>query len=1122
MSCSAEVRAADRYWVGLGGYWDEVAHWSDTPGGAGGFSMPANGDNVFIISNSFITVTRDGFTPGYSPPGPALVRLAGTGGALVTLDQNVFALPMAAVRLEVGNAGAGRYVHTSNSNTVDQLLVGTSPGGVGTYVIGSGTAPSLLATNIEIGSNVGVGTFVHNDGQVTASTFLVLGSADTTARGYYEFAGGTLSAGFLHVGDFGAGSLTQTGGTGSAALTLIGNGGTGVFGISGGSFTTSGLTRVGTGSLVAGSLTLAGAGDYRASGGLTISPLGRVTQNAGSLSVSGSMTINGGRFDYNGGSFLPAAGTTINITGGGTAAINASFYFLPNNTGLNITNGTLAIAQQMNIGDFATGSLLVNGSSARVTAGSGYVVVGGGSGSGTATFTAGARGAFDLLYVGSNAGTGVLNVTAGASLTLNRLLTGTGNGVGAVNLSGPNSFIFLNAPSGLRLGEVGTGSLNISTGAGFFAGTGTQLIARGGNVTVNGGSFSASSVVVDGGTVRDLSATFYTSNLTIKNGGLVQFAGSPIHSAEASVSVQSDGVYDLGSNDLYMFDGNSIVVDGGRLNVGSIYFFGGGDFQFRSGTCDFRGFGGLNIGAGGVLDNELHLTPGKALLVTHTTTHAPGALVALEGGVFSTGSMTGTGSFSLATGTLRLTASNLTVGAGNPIGSAFQVNTGARVEITGSGQAVVQPGAVLFVGGGSISAAGGLVNSGEVQLAGGASRISGATFTNNGLLRGNGRIDNSLVNASTGTVRAAAADSLLFTGASNTNAGTVQLLGGVVEFQQALTNTTTGRINGRGSLFTAALTNNGSMTLSGGPAEVFGNVTNTATARVLVTGGSSSTFYNNVTNQAGSQFKVSDASVAAFLGTVIGLAAFSGNGTTIFEGPASFGPLARSGTTIVQPAGAVTADHIRETTLVISGAVTITSKGTANDPSGTSVVKSLAIDEGTLNLTNNSMIIDYDAPVGSLVDHVRQHLQTGRLTSTSATLLTDLGYGDNTLLNRSSFAGQAVDESSLLIKFTYLGDTDLDGDVDVADLGNLATNWQTAGAWTGGDFDYSGSIDVNDLGLLATNWQAGVGSPLSPTALPRDLVQALASFGLPSVTVPEPACAGLLLTALSWKRPRKR
>jgi glucose/arabinose dehydrogenase len=76
------------------------------------------------------------------------------------------------------------------------------------------------------------------------------------------------------------------------------------------------------------------------------------------------------------------------------------------------------------------------------------------------------------------------------------------------------------------------------------------------------------------------------------------------------------------------------------------------------------------------------------------------------------------------------------------------------------------------------------------------------------------------------------------------------------------------------------------------------------------------------------------------------------------------------------------------------------------------------------------------------------------------------------------------------------GDADLNELVEVADLGALATNWQTlSGAtWAMGDFTDDGMIDVADLGILATNWQTGPA-----------LIEALKSFGLPTIVVPEPA-----------------
>jgi glucose/arabinose dehydrogenase len=205
--------------------------------------------------------------------------------------------------------------------------------------------------------------------------------------------------------------------------------------------------------------------------------------------------------------------------------------------------------------------------------------------------------------------------------------------------------------------------------------------------------------------------------------------------------------------------------------------------------------------------------------------------------------------------------------------------------------------------------------------------------------------------------------------------------------------------------------------------------------------------------------------------------------------------------------GAVELNNVRSAGLTVAaGTVRINPKGTPNDPAGTSVVNAYSIAAAAkLDLTNNSMIVNYTGAVGTLVNDTRQHLLAGRLTTTSGTAATGLGYGDNMVLGQSTFGGQSVDADSVLIKFTYIGDSNLDGVVDVADLGNLASAWQTSAPWTGGDFDYSGFVDVNDLGLLASNWQAGVGSPLGP----QSLSEALAALGLPGASVPEPtAVAG--------------
>ncbi len=58
------------------------------------------------------------------------------------------------------------------------------------------------------------------------------------------------------------------------------------------------------------------------------------------------------------------------------------------------------------------------------------------------------------------------------------------------------------------------------------------------------------------------------------------------------------------------------------------------------------------------------------------------------------------------------------------------------------------------------------------------------------------------------------------------------------------------------------------------------------------------------------------------------------------------------------------------------------------------------------------------------------------------------------------------------------GDTDLDGDVDLVDLGTLTANYNTThdlmdpdtDPWSRGDFDLDGDVDLVDLGTLAHNY----------------------------------------------------
>ena len=227
---------------------------------------------------------------------------------------------------------------------------------------------------------------------------------------------------------------------------------------------------------------------------------------------------------------------------------------------------------------------------------------------------------------------------------------------------------------------------------------------------------------------------------------------------------------------------------------------------------------------------------------------------------------------------------------------------------------------------------------------------------------------------------------------------------------------------------------------------------------------------------------------------------------------ATFGAVSGGGTLTKSGTGTLTIASIHAGGLnVASGAVKVAPNG-----SNTSVLANLVLPAGTsLNLSDNDLVVDYTG--ASQYSAVVGLITSGQLASSSSVPGTMLGSADNATFGATNFSGETVDSSSVLVKFTYGGDANLDGKVDVTDLGALATNWQQTGVWTGGDFNYDGTVNVTDLGILATNWQAGASSPLGPS-----FAEAVAAVGLGGVSVPEPAAIACLgLTGLLATRRRR-
>jgi uncharacterized delta-60 repeat protein len=176
------------------------------------------------------------------------------------------------------------------------------------------------------------------------------------------------------------------------------------------------------------------------------------------------------------------------------------------------------------------------------------------------------------------------------------------------------------------------------------------------------------------------------------------------------------------------------------------------------------------------------------------------------------------------------------------------------------------------------------------------------------------------------------------------------------------------------------------------------------------------------------------------------------------------------------------------------GALNLANGATATLSAGgakTLVVGSLSVTTGgRLDLADHTMIVRSGSvsAIQSLIAAGRNGgnwLGASGITSSTAAAadsshLTSLGYATAAELDKTSFAGvSGLTAADIVVKYTYSGDANLDGQVDIGDLGLLSGRWQQSGQdWFNGDFSYDGIVDIGDLGILAGNWQRGVGSPL--------------------------------------------
>ncbi|HSV13003.1 MAG TPA: hypothetical protein VLI90_01990 [Tepidisphaeraceae bacterium] len=316
--------------------------------------------------------------------------------------------------------------------------------------------------------------------------------------------------------------------------------------------------------------------------------------------------------------------------------------------------------------------------------------------------------------------------------------------------------------------------------------------------------------------------------------------------------------------------------------------------------------------------------------------------------------------------------------------------------------------------------------------------------------------------------------------AAATNSGTINMNGGTLSGTGLLTNA--GTINGPGTV-AVPISNTGTISNAVGTLVVNANVTSSGSATFAAgQQWATGTTFTNTAGIAGFQSDPGGATGAYNLNVndTGGLVFFLG-GTDHLAG--------------LSIASGVTAEiHAAAAPFHFPTIVDVTNlsfPGTGSGPGS-----------GKLDVQVGELIVQ------SSVATVQGMLANNNVTSTNLASNTALGYKD-------------LNNGKTEVRFTVKGDANLDGLVNVGDLGALATNYGlSAGAvWSQGNFNNDAIVNVGDLGILATNYGMSLaGGPSAGGAVAADAAVAVAAVPEPSMIAP----MALLLSSIGARRFTRR
>ncbi len=751
-------------------------------------------------------------------------QLSGTGTLLANVEL-------------IGFDGNGSFIQSGGINSViDTMYLGNGAAD-GSYTMTGGTLQaSDDGMHLQVGY-YGSGEFIQSGGAVDlGSGILTVGSNQSSDGSYHLSGNGTLSAYREYIGNSGAGSFTQSGGSNTVIDSMLL--GLDVNSTGYGSYTMTGGTLQASDGAMSIYVGYASSGEFTQSGG-------QVDLGGGDL-VVGEEPASDGSYQLSGTGILSAyreyignSGTGNFTQSGGTNLVTQSMYVGANSSGgdgsYTMTGGTLQASDDgmdLEVGRFGSGEFTHSGGI--VALGSGELKVGSNSLS-DGSYQLSGTGILSAYreYIG-NSGTGSFTQSGGTNVISDTLYIAWHEGSsGTYNLQG------------------GTLSAASIDSKGSFTQSGGTLDA---GTFDNRGSFNYSGGVFDGYLHLYEEGSFSQSSGTT-------FAAADGVTNDDSLSIYSGSAFNANGSGLV--NNNTVSLYGGML---------GGDGQLTN-YGRISGYGAI-AGSGGMV-NFGYLEQTGDLTISNTGTTTNNMFVNLSKNFLN---LTG-GDFENR-GTIAMDESIVN-------GSSHLYNRAGGV-IQGDGlinTAFSNEGSLVVAGMTGISRD--FTNSGVVEMAAATASMHGGAIDNQGTIHGNGQVGNDISNsgrveavngiltlngmvsnATSGQLSAGSGSKLLMSQGLAANNGKISLMGGTVD-NGGHSMTNNGQITGYGTLRTGGLTNNNKVLLAGGPSTVDGSVTNASAGSIEVAYGHA-IFNDDVVNDG--LFKTTEASVS-FVGD------FTNNGT---------------------------------------------------------------------------------------------------------------------------------------------------------------------------------------------------------------------------------------------------